>query len=232
MPHGLDCTGRNGQSLNVEAHLKHYKDESTLGDLAHVLCHDLGAPSRALRQYLVMVQHAREKKDDEAITKWIDRMSSVLDRLDQRLDDVLSVSRASVNTPPSQTDPRIQFQEVAAELGIAIAVESSQVWPLSLEHSRVVATELLKNVRDHGGGAATIRATEAGITCSDEGPGITCEARDVFQIFRPVHPSTSPNRGLGLARVSHIVKNAGGSIRIHCPETGGTVVDINFSTAD
>ena len=212
--------------------MKHYKDEVTLDDVAYVLCHDLGAPSRALRQYLVMLQHARATNDESAMDKWTARMGAVLDRLDQRLDDVLSVSRELKPTVENHIDPTSIIHELADQLGVQVTIESCKPWRLDTAASRIVLEELLKNVRDHGGGEAIIRATDTGLSCTDKGPGVSCDDRFVFLIFRPVHPADSNNRGIGLARVSRTIRAAGGELQLMCPDEGGTVARIDFHETD
>ena len=209
--------------------MKHYEDETTLDEMASVLCHDLGSPSRALRQYLVMLKHARDQNDDAAMDKWLDRMSSVLDRLDERLDNVMSISQRGTATAHDGVDPSAQIEALSDAMDVSITIASTDTWPLSERESHTVLEEVLKNVRDHGGGQATIRMANGRLDCADTGPGVSCDPKDVFLVFRPVHPATSNNRGLGLARASQIVRNAGGVIRLSCPEDGGTITSIDFT---
>ena len=207
-----------------------FADNTTHQRLARVLCHDVGAPSRALRQYLVMLERAIERDQQDKITTTLGRMRTLLDRQDRLLDELVDISGQDDGC--HRTDPTPHIRAIGATLGVQTDVPDTLTpWPLSEEATGAVITELLKNVRDHATGTVSVRGERNQARFVDEGSGIQCEPSDIFTPFRPVHPADSENRGLGVARVSRLLQSIGASLVFECPETGGTTAVLTFPSS-
>ena len=68
------------------------QDEASSTKLIHVLAHDLRGPARALRQYLVLLKQDMGHELSETSSRYTKRMQDILDRMDERLDALLSLA--------------------------------------------------------------------------------------------------------------------------------------------
>jgi signal transduction histidine kinase len=81
-----------------------------------------------------------------------------------------------------------------------------------------------------GQGTIEVRLQPVGDRCRvivrDAGPGIPPEVRE--KIFTPFFTTKARGTGLGLPTARRIVEVHGGTIDIHCPPGGGTVVELEL----
>jgi len=75
-------------------------------------------------------------------------------------------------------------------------------------------------------GDATTNGGWITITVADNGPGIPPTVQE--KLFRPFQTTKARGTGLGLSTAKRLVEAHQGSIRIDCPEMGGTVVTIHL----
>jgi signal transduction histidine kinase len=77
----------------------------------------------------------------------------------------------------------------------------------------------------HGTGRIRVSTHEAGswyeIRVADEGPGISPDVRE--HLFEPFFTTRHRGTGLGLATARRLIDAHGGTVRLECPDRGGTV---------
>lgn len=200
-----------------------------------MLSHDLRAPARALRQYAILLNEelGDELKPDAA--RFMTRMGQVLDRMDHRLDAILTLSRfGSVRGRVERQDLSAIVRAAAAERGLAVTISETPAALADLGRVQWLAGELVGNVLAHAGEGATAAFDFDGerFWFKDTGAGIRDPHLDeVFMVFRPVpHPST-PHLGMGLSCCSRIVRSLEGRMGVECPEGGGTHVYFSLPLA-
>lgn len=221
-----DMRDTSGQSSG-----NRYEDTVTAEQVARVLCHDIGSPARALRQYLAMLKQAQSENQKEQIDWTVERMTSALDRLDRVLDDYGSASQRA--TPGHTTDPTPFLIDIANDIGVAVTISNPLFkWPLDERDTATVIEEVVKNVRDHAAGPLHVSTFDRTVIFRDSGRGIDCDPEDLFLLFRPVHPAQSNHRGLGLARVKALLQSIRASIVLECFGPHGTQVLLQFASND
>ena len=204
------------------------EDNADFDGLVYVLSHDLRAPARALRQYVLLLQDESGDQLSGTAKRFMDRLGQVLDRMDQRLDAILELSRFG---RPNGAPEDIDIGELAAnafgERGITADI-APDLPTVRADRGRIewLVGALADNVLHHAQGAP-VRVEFDGerFVFRDSGPGIPEHiAHEVFMVFRPVpHPST-PRQGMGLSSCSRIVRSLGGGMTVECPADGGTHV--------
>ncbi len=211
------------------------EDNCDYDELVYVLSHDLRAPARALRQYVILLREEVGPDINDDAKRFMDRLNLVLDRLDGRLDAILTLSRLGrPRGPVQELDPTPLFQKALDDRGL-----TGTVGPLALvaaDAGRVefIAEQLLDNVVHHAGDGATVRIEHDGerFWVKDDGKGITERLRgEVFMVFRPVPHPDSEREGMGLSCISRALRSMGGAIGIELPDEGGTHVHFTLPLA-
>lgn len=210
-------------------------DNCDYDDLVYVLSHDLRAPARALRQYVILLnEESTDGLTDDAV-RFMGRLGQVLDRLDGRLDAILRLSRLGRNsgTCQHQEVSRV-FRAALDKHGVPGTVQADmpEAW-MDMPRLEYLADELIANVKHHAGEGAQVEVSHDGrvFWVRDNGAGIARRIHgDVFMVFRPVPHPDSSREGMGLSCVSRIVRSVGGTIGIEIPEGGGTHVHFTLPT--
>jgi len=197
--------------------------------LIYVLAHDLQAAPRNLRQCLALYDHAggREGLNEDA-ARYIRRMEATMDRFDDTIGALLSLSRVTKKMGETQVlEPDAIARQVATEAGITLNVKSTvPTVQCDPGHLKSLFVELVDNVAAHAGSNAQIEFSydNGWYRFADNGAGVDPAIRDqVFTVFRPVPVQSSRHWGLGLCKCHRIVSATGGRIEMECPESGGTV---------
>lgn len=165
------------------------------------------------------------------------------------IDNFLALSKIRSGTGGGERQPLDVGETIKRATGLSLSYFSSQP-DISLEvvvddnlptiqadpnNLVQVIVNLLDNAAKFAGsGVVTLSSglTEDGmvhITVSDNGPGIPeCDREKVFEPFHQicldVECTMKPQgAGTGLSICKHIVEHYGGSIRLECPESGGSV---------
>lgn len=211
-------------------------DNCGYDELVYVLSHDLRAPARALRQYVILLTQESQGTLTPSGEKFIGRLDQVLDRLDQRLDAILKLSRFG---RPHGEDQRAQVaplvEAALAEHGVAGRIEGT-LPDVALDAERLawMVGELVANVAHHAGQGATLTVSheDGQFWFRDDGGGIPERLhKEVFMVFRPVpHPDSGRN-GMGLSCISRVVRSVDGAIGIELPEGGGCSVFLQLPAA-
>jgi signal transduction histidine kinase len=125
----------------------------------------------------------------------------------------------------------------AAEAGVRVVADLPSDGCVALGDSgklKQVLLNLVVNAVEAMRSGGTLRialrcaAGHASICVADTGPGIAAPIRE--QVFEPFFTTKEGGTGLGLSIVRKIVDQHGGTIRIVCPPSGGTEVEVTIPT--
>lgn len=204
--------------------------------LVYVLSHDLRAPARALRQYVILLTEELTGELSEPAERFMSRLGQVLDRLDGRLDAILTLSRFGRRRGEPKVIDLGQVMRDALGARDMVGTVSPTLPEVCADPTRAhwLIGELADNVRHHAGEDArlTFDFQDGRFEVRDDGNGIAERIHDeVFMVFRPVQHSDSGRAGMGLACVSRIVRSLGGTVGIELPDSGGTCVHFTLPLA-
>jgi light-regulated signal transduction histidine kinase (bacteriophytochrome) len=195
--------------------------------LIYVLSHDLKAPPRALKQYLIMLQNSLGDELSEDSQHIVQRMNLVLERFDEHMEALLRLSRfGKAHGDVITIDSSRLITQLLSELGVSHQVASG-LPAVRCDEERFVwlFNELALNVLAHAGSGAEITVTHDGTSFvfADNGSGIDEQFRaEVFMVFRPTQPHDSSHLCIGLCCAARIVRSLGGQMEMECPPQGGT----------
>jgi len=211
-------------------------DNCDYDELVYVLSHDMRAPARALRQYVILLKDtAGEDLNDDA-QRFMGRLDQVLDRLDGQQHAILRLSRyGSARGEVAPRNLTAMFETAMAERDIDgdVAADLPSV-ECDEERLSFVVNELLDNVKNHAGEGAKVTVTHDGerFWVRDDGAGVAERVQqEVFMVFRPVPRPGTGRSGMGLSCISRVVRSLHGSIGIEVPDSGGTHVYLELPTA-
>ena len=223
----------------LEERLREQSALVRLGEMAAVIAHEVRNPLAGVRGAIQVLggRLPSGTKDAPVVKEILAR----LDALNGLLNDLLLFAKTPEPrfTPVSlyglltltadllAGDPA--FRDVSLEL-------SGDPAPISADAEllKIVFQNLFINaaqaMRGRGAIQATITADQRGqrVTVADNGPGIPAEARE--RLFRPFFTTKARGTGLGLSIAKRLVELHGGTIAIHCPPAGGTVVAVALPT--
>jgi signal transduction histidine kinase len=208
------------------------EENKRLEEFVSFVSHELNNPIQKSKSGLDLIAA-------ECDSKYIDEVDETLDRMEELVDDLLSVAKYGYNSP-DVTD--IDLREVIVDswpesTTAAIDVESS-LPIIKAEESLVkqIFENLFRNAIEHGGPNIQVRvgvldppATDASdsvsIYIADNGPGIDPEARS--KIFEFGHTDSRDGTGLGLAIVDRIVETFGWQITVTESRDGGARFELH-----
>jgi signal transduction histidine kinase len=203
--------------------------------------HELRTPLTVLRTELDLLA-SRERSPAE-IRNALTSMGEEVDRLGLLVDHLLLLATADdarLRLDRTTFDVSALLAEVADRFAKAADGRDVVVMPgpqVVVEADRRRLDQVLSNLVDnalrHGEGTVTLAATRepsaSALTVSDTG-GVALDA-ELFERFRQGTGSRTGGRGLGLALVSTIVAEHGGSVTATCPD-GVTQVRIELPVSD
>ena len=206
------------------------KQNERLEAFASVVSHDLRNPLNVVSGSLEL---ARAGTDSEHL----DRAARAADRMDDLIDQVLTLAREGEDISETQevrldsiverawnaVDSRAATLRFVGELGRAEA---------DPDRLQEAFENLFRNSIEHAGDDVTVRVgrSDAGFYVEDDGPGIPSDRRE--SIFERGN-SSDDGTGLGLSIVRSIVEAHGWSIRAGAAADGGArfdVTDVTFPT--
>jgi signal transduction histidine kinase len=211
-----------------------------IGKLAAGVAHELNNPLDATLRCVRLTQD--RVKDDEEATEYLDLAHTGLLRMADIVQSLLTFSRhAAVEQAPqplealiqeSVTSVRLAMGDEAPTITVELAPDLSTIAIPRGMHQ--VLTNLVRNACDASEKDEAVRVCaerrdgQLVVDVIDDGPGIP---EDVLpRIFEPFFTTKDPGRGtgLGLPISARLVEKFGGSIRVECPTSGGTVVTISL----
>jgi PAS domain S-box-containing protein len=234
-----DVTARKQSEADSELRATRLRrSNEDLQQFASMASHELQEPARTLERYARLLLEDYAGRLDPEGEKILGRMVGGARRLQDLIDDLLSLARMESRERPFQTvDVEEVLESALASLGAAIAESGAAVThsPLPPIHADPVQIErLLLNLV---GNAIKFRGKEAPrvflsaaradggwvFSVHDNGIGIDpVEAESIFIPFKRLQPE-APGTGLGLATCRRIVERHGGRIWVQSePGQGST----------
>lgn len=228
------------QNVDLRKRLQVQDRLAMIGKLAAGVAHELNNPLDAVLRCVRLTQD-RVKNDDEAI-EYLDLAHAGLLRMADIVQSLLTFSRnAAVEQAPQPLEALVE--EAIATVRVA---RGDQCPPMKHDLQFDVAHaplprglhQVLMNLLCNACDAVTLEHTievrarqEDGqllIEVADDGPGI---ADDVLpRIFEPFFTTKDPGKGtgLGLPISARLVEKFGGTMRVECPQGGGTIVIVSL----
>jgi len=207
--------------------------------------HELRTPLTSLRTNIELLIADEKSKmlPDEARSAILSDVAAQLGEFTSLINDLVSLSRGDVGPGNFTT---LDFSEVVTQaVSRAQRRGPSLVFDLALEPVYVsgdavtlerAVTNLLDNAVKFSppAGVITVRLDAAGLTISDQGPGVAPE--DVPHIFERFYRSDSsrntPGTGLGLSIVDHTIAAHGGTVEVGPAATGGAMFTVHLPAVD
>ncbi|WP_080505309.1 sensor histidine kinase [Halorubrum aethiopicum] len=199
-----------------EQQLKQERDR--LDRFASVISHDLRNP-------LTVIQGRLELAKEECKSEHLDAMEGSIDRVNELIDDLLTLAREG-ETDPELDAVNIQelsekcWQNIETE-GATLNVETARTILADDSQFKQVLENLFHNAIEHGGNDVriTINALSDGFYVEDDGRGISEDARDSLLQFGF---STKRNgTGFGLSIVNEIAENHNWTLNVAEGKDGG-----------
>jgi two-component system sensor histidine kinase AtoS len=224
---------------------KQLEQQAVLGEVMAIFAHEVRNPINNIGMGLQVMSASYE--EDDPMQAEISRMKQDIDRLEDLMKSVLSVSRSTeykmkpVDVKPllenilARWSPRMARYKIENKIIAAAEVPLVKGDKRALEQ---VFTNLIQNAINSmksSGGSLSIRITRPEpdphltIDVIDTGLGIPPEIRD--HIFEPFFTTNSEGTGLGLAISKRIIVAHSGNIEVLDSFPGGTVFRIQLPLA-
>jgi PAS domain S-box-containing protein len=220
-----------------EALLREQAALARLGEMAAVVAHEVKNPLAGIRGSLQVIggRMPGESRDRGVLHDIVDR----LDSLNNIVDDLLVFARprepkfAPVVLQDLLRSTAALLKKDPAHSATHLDVADTQVVVRAdPEQLQLVLVNLFLNAAQatHNQGQVRVEVSSDDGVCriaiADNGPGISAEVRE--RIFEPFFTTKHRGTGLGLPTAKRVVERHGGSIDIHCPPGGGTVVTVSL----
>jgi PAS domain S-box-containing protein len=208
-----------------------------VGQMAAVVAHEVRNPLAGIKGAIQILMSRRSPGDGE-----LPVMRDIVARIDA-LSDLINDLMVFARPRP----PRLSVVELHALIADALTIVGRDASAQGVEFTvtgedsaisadgemvRAAILNLLLNAAQALGGSGRIEvvtARDAGIaviSIRDSGPGIPVEIRD--QIFEPFFTTKARGGGLGLPIARRTAELHGGSLTVHCPESGGTIMTMRL----
>lgn len=211
----------------VEANLK--RSNAELEQFAYIASHDLQEPLRAIAGFLQLLRKRHGDRLDDSATMYIDRSVAAATRMQQLINDLLSLSRVGTAAYEYEAlDTNRILDAVVEDLQSVIEAERAWVFRGTLPEiygdgaqiARLFHNLIVNALKYRGAEPPIIKIegweTENGwrFSVSDNGIGIDPKFSDrIFQIFQRLHTRGAyPGTGIGLAICKKIVERHKGRI--------------------
>jgi signal transduction histidine kinase len=217
---------------------------ASIGEMSAAVAHGLRNPLASLR---AAAQLVRRHPTSPGATEHLDAIIEEVDRLDRRINHLLSFSRPAPFHPGSESLPRliddllpavatpIREQHVDLEMAVPTTLPPVRVDPMQVEQAIL---EIVSNALDAmpGGGRLRIGAYVANgdgpaavvLEVSDTGGGIPEQA--LSSVCEPFFTTRQDGTGLGLAIAKRYIEQNGGRLEIASRPGEGTTVRVRLPT--
>jgi two-component system sensor kinase FixL len=225
---------------SLEERVREQAALARVGQMAAVLAHEVRNPLTAVRGAVQVL--AKRLAPDGRDTEVVKEILATLDRLNDLVQDLLLFARTPKPRPApielrrvlKSTTDFLAKDPVFGGVRFEIAGDADPI-AVDADLMKIAFQNIFLNAAQAMQGRGTIRASilaadnRQTIAIADEGPGIPPETR--ARLFEPFFTTKARGTGLGLATVRRLVEAQHGRISVECPESGGTTVTIELSTA-
>jgi signal transduction histidine kinase len=225
-----------------------------LETLLYVISHDLREPLRAIENFSRIVNDRYKDRLDGKGQDFLRRVILGAQRLNQLLDDILTLSRSQrIGVPTEEVDGETIVHEALRRLEGKINATNAWVrvadnfeglrvdktWATQAIYNLLV--NALKFTRDGEAPDVEIAPYQpegpgsnvVGIAVRDRGPGVAPEhAERIFQLFQRAVGREVEGTGAGLAIVRQIAERHGGNAWVEPREGGGSQFVITFGQSE
>ena len=227
----LLCDHTASTIARIEREQRLARKKERLNEFASFVSHDLRNPLNVAMLRLDLLE-------DECDSEHIDHLDAALERMDQLIEDLLTLARQGETVGETEA---VDLAELAARCWttvetncahLEIAVEGT----VQADKSRLstVLENLFSNAIDHGGDDVTVTIgnlpDERGFYVADDGDGI--DETDREQLFESGYSTRDDGTGIGLAIVKQIVRAHGWSIDVTESEDGGARFEVSGMTVE
>jgi PAS domain S-box-containing protein len=196
------------------------RQNERLEEFAGVVSHDLRSPLTVAKGNVFL---AREHGGEE----YLDKIEGALDRMEQLIDDLLSLARQGENVDETALVDLAGTAEEAwstvdtAEASIDLADGSDRMVDADEGRLRELLENLFGNAVEHGGRdvAVTVGGLAEGFYVEDDGDGFDEGAGE--DLFEPGFTTADEGTGFGLSIVRQIAEAHGWEVAVTGGETGG-----------
>ncbi len=218
--------------------------------LLYVISHDLREPLRSVRNFASLIQDRYALNLDDKGRDFLCRIIRGADRLDQQLEDVLTLSRAQRLIEPDENvsledvvnevvhQLEVRIQETGAKVQVAKdlpTVLADRSWTLQAVLNLVsnalkfkapgTPPEISIQGFESNGAAGQLQ----GLIVADRGPGVPAEhAERIFDLFQRAVGRDIEGTGAGLAIVRRIAERHGGNVWYKPRDGGGSEFWLGF----
>jgi PAS domain S-box-containing protein len=208
-----------------------------VGQMAAVVAHEVRNPLAGIKGAIQILMSRRPPGDGE-----LPVMRDIVARIDALGDLINDLMVFARPRPPRMSVVELHtvinealtiLRRDPSTLGVDIAVSGAEETIVADgEMIRAALLNLVLNAAQALGGTGRVdvvtarEETEIVITVRDTGPGIPPDIRD--QIFEPFFTTKARGGGLGLPIARRTAELHGGSLTVHCPESGGTIMTMRL----
>jgi signal transduction histidine kinase len=244
LPGAFDLCRLIEEKLQLERELAERERLALVGQMAASISHNLKNPLGSIKTILQVQMESPElpgslRRETQMVLEEINRLSARLNQLLQfsrpgvragngaQSCDLAQVTETVANVLRHAADERrvsLQYSNANGEALAAVGEEAAN------DILSNVVLNAIEAVADGGHVRVALRCSEK--TCSvcveDDGPGIS--AADQAKVLQPFFTTKARGTGLGLAIVDRRLQEAGGTMEIKSPLSGGrgTEIQLNF----
>jgi len=196
--------------------------------------HELRTPIAVLAGALDVLQARADADIHEKNHATLTRAQRACDEMRDNVNTLLTLARASVDTPPTQAaeiNLDALVQQIAADLHHSHPDAQRLVLNLRAPHrvtadpalARMLLRNLMQNALQHTRGTVAVRVTADAITITDQGAGLPAAVQALLRGQLNTNASGAPTGGLGLYIVTLIAERLGWRLDMTAQADGASI---------
>jgi signal transduction histidine kinase len=226
---------RTQELVATQAALVEAERFAAMGKTSAAIAHELKNALNGLGMAVELI--AQDPANSARVARLRPQVVGEIARLRDVVDSLLSFSRSPrIERAPADLAAVVAraaeaVSDLCADRGVALTVNAPPTLPVRCDAHKIqgVMVNLIKNAVE-AGHAVTVavgtREGEATIEVSDDGPGLSAEAR--AHLFEPFFTTKPNGTGLGLPTSRRFVEAHGGAIDVGASTTGGALFRVRL----